>query len=144
MGYAGGITPNPTYDEVCSGLTGHTEAVLVVFDPKVIDYETLLRIFWEAHNPTQGMRQGNDVGSQYRSAIYCMDAQQQRGRSQSGALSAAPERRALRRLLPRLPTPRLCTMRRRTTSSIWRRIQEVIADSAGPASACRIDAVQSS
>ncbi|MBA1224387.1 peptide-methionine (S)-S-oxide reductase MsrA [Stutzerimonas stutzeri] len=76
VGYAGGITPNPTYDEVCSGLTGHTEAVLVVFDPKVIDYETLLRIFWEAHNPTQGMRQGNDVGSQYRSAIYCMDAQQ--------------------------------------------------------------------
>jgi len=76
VGYAGGMTPNPTYDEVCSGLTGHTEAVLVVFDPQQIDYGTLLRNFWEAHNPTQGMRQGNDVGSQYRSAIYCMNAQQ--------------------------------------------------------------------
>jgi peptide-methionine (S)-S-oxide reductase len=78
VGYVGGLTPNPTYDEVCSGLTGHTEAVLVVFDPQQIDYGTLLRVFWEAHNPTQGMRQGNDVGSQYRSAIYCMDAQQRR------------------------------------------------------------------
>jgi len=76
VGYAGGLTPNPTYDEVCSGLTGHTEAVLVVFDPRQIDYGTLLRNFWEAHNPTQGMRQGNDVGSQYRSAIYCMNTQQ--------------------------------------------------------------------
>lgn len=76
VGYAGGLTPNPTYDEVCSGLTGHTEAVLVVFDPQQIDYGTLLRNFWEAHNPTQGMRQGNDVGSQYRSAIYCMNAHQ--------------------------------------------------------------------
>ncbi len=69
-GYAGGHTPNPTYDETCSGLTGHTEVVLVVFDPKVTSYEALLKVFWEAHNPTQGMRQGNDVGSQYRSAIY--------------------------------------------------------------------------
>ncbi len=76
VGYSGGLTPNPTYDEVCSGLTGHTEVVLVVFDPQQIDYSTLLRTFWEAHNPTQGMRQGNDIGSQYRSAIYCTDAQQ--------------------------------------------------------------------
>jgi peptide-methionine (S)-S-oxide reductase len=76
-GYAGGYTPNPTYEEVCSARTGHTEVVLVVFDPAVTSYEQLLKAFWEDHDPTQGMRQGNDVGTQYRSAIYYADAGQE-------------------------------------------------------------------
>jgi peptide-methionine (S)-S-oxide reductase len=77
VGYAGGFTPNPTYEEVCSGSTGHTEAVLAIFDPAQTSYEELLRVFWEGHDPTQGMRQGGDVGTQYRSAIYFYDAAQQ-------------------------------------------------------------------
>ncbi len=76
VGYAGGFTPNPTYEETCSGRTGHTEAVLVVFDPARVTYEQLLRVFWESHDPTQGMRQGNDVGTQYRSAILATSAAQ--------------------------------------------------------------------
>ena len=75
-GYAGGHTPNPTYEEVCSGLTGHTEVVRAVYDPRETDFAALLKVFWEAHDPTQGMRQGNDIGTQYRSAIYCTSAAQ--------------------------------------------------------------------
>ncbi|ABF85983.1 methionine-S-sulfoxide reductase [Myxococcus xanthus DK 1622] len=78
VGYAGGPTPNPTYREVCSGLTGHNEVVRVVFDPKKVSFEQLLRVFWESHDPTQGMRQGNDVGTQYRSGIYFTSEAQQR------------------------------------------------------------------
>lgn len=77
VGYAAGLTPNATYQEVCSGMTGHNEVVFVVFDPNVISYEALLRTFWESHNPTQGMRQGNDVGTQYRSGIYTYSNEQQ-------------------------------------------------------------------
>ena len=73
VGYAGGHTPNPTYEEVCSGMTGHNEVVLVVFDPDLVSIQKLLSLFWESHNPTQGMRQGNDIGTQYRSGIYCSD-----------------------------------------------------------------------
>ena len=85
VGYAGGHTPNPTYEEVCSGRTGHNEVVLVVFDPRKVAYDTLLKTFWESHDPTQGMRQGNDAGTQYRSGIYVADA------AQRGAAEASRE-----------------------------------------------------
>ncbi len=78
VGYAGGFTPNPTYEEVCTGYTGHNEVARVVFDPKITSYDELLRVFWEAHDPTQGMRQGNDRGTQYRSGIYTYGDEQQR------------------------------------------------------------------
>ncbi len=86
VGYAGGFTPNPTYEETCTGRTGHTEAVLVVFDPARVGYEALLRVFWENHDPTQGMRQGNDVGSQYRSAIYTTTPEQAAAAESSKAM----------------------------------------------------------
>jgi peptide-methionine (S)-S-oxide reductase len=86
VGYAGGFTPNPTYQEVCSGHTGHTEVVLVAFDPSVVSYAELLRVFWEGHDPTQGMRQGNDSGTQYRSAVYLTEPDQRAAAEESRAI----------------------------------------------------------
>lgn len=86
VGYEGGYTPNPTYGEVCSGKTGHAETVRVVYDPKLISYEQLLKVFWESHDPTQGMRQGNDVGTQYRSVIFCHTDEQRRAAEASRAV----------------------------------------------------------
>ncbi|HEX3760210.1 MAG TPA: peptide-methionine (S)-S-oxide reductase MsrA [Kofleriaceae bacterium] len=88
VGYAGGLTPNPTYEEVCSGRTGHTEVVLAIYDPREISYDQLLAVFWENHDPTQGMRQGNDSGTQYRSAIYAFDAAQRAAAEASKAAYA--------------------------------------------------------
>ncbi|HEU0129474.1 MAG TPA: peptide-methionine (S)-S-oxide reductase MsrA [Mycobacteriales bacterium] len=93
-GYAGGYTPNPTYEEVCSARTGHTEVVQVVFDPDVVSYRDLLKVFWEAHDPTQGMRQGNDVGTQYRSAVYVRSAEQRAAAEETRAAFAPVLRRA--------------------------------------------------
>ena len=87
VGYAGGFTPNPSYHEVCSGQTGHTEVVLVVFDPQQISYNHLLKVFWQSHDPTQGMRQGNDTGTQYRSAIYCSDEDQLKQAKESAQIA---------------------------------------------------------
>jgi peptide-methionine (S)-S-oxide reductase len=105
VGYAAGSTPNPTYREVCSGMTGHTEAVLVVFDPRKISYEDLLRVFWENHDPTQGMRQGGDVGTQYRSGIYYFDDAQRQEAERTrdefqGALTKAGHGRITTEIIP--------------------------------------------
>ena len=94
VGYMNGTTPNPTYEEVCSGRTGHTEAVLVVFDPSLVSTEEVLRLFWENHDPTQGMRQGNDVGTQYRSAVYWTSAAQRQAGEASRAMFQAELQRA--------------------------------------------------
>ena len=121
VGYSGGYTPNPTYEEVCSGKTGHTEVVRVVFDPNIIAFGQLLRTFWERHNPTQGMRQGNDMGTQYRSAIYTYDEQQlkqaiySRDEYQRHLTLTAP------RLLQRLKKLVTTTSPKPITNNIWLR-----------------------
>ena len=137
VGYAGGLTPNPIYEEVCSGRTGHNEVVLVVYDPKKISYETLLKTFWESHDPTQGMRQGNDVGTQYRSGIYPFTPEQSQAAEASKAMYEAELKKK-----GYGPSPPRSSMRRRSisprtiTSSIWPRTRSAIAGSAVPA--CRV------
>ncbi len=123
VGYAGGHTPNPTYEEVCSGRTGHTEAVLVVYDPAKVSYEELLRTFWESHDPTQGMRQGNDVGTQYRSAIYTYTPEQRKAAEATHATptSSGSAPQGMATSPPRSPRRPRSTGPRTTTSSTWPR-----------------------
>ena len=136
VGYAAGYTPNPTYEEVCSGYTGHNEVVRVVYDPHKVSYETLLKMFWESHDPTQGMRQGNDVGTQYRSGIYVYDAEQRAAAEASlQRVRAAAEARRPRRDHDGDPAMRRSSTTPRTiTSSTWRRIRMAIAGWAAAAS----------
>ena len=134
VGYAGGYTPNPTYEEVCSGRTGHTEVVLVVFDPAKTSYDAIMRLFWENHDPTQGMQQGNDVGTQYRSLILCTTPERA---SEPSARARCSSRRSRRqgtgRSRPRSRTQAISSMPSRTTSSTWRRTRTATAASAAPA-----------
>ena len=128
VGYAAGITPNPTYKEVCSGMTGHNEVVRVVFDPKVISYEQILKLFWENHNPTQGMRQGNDAGTQYRSGIYVYsDEQKKQAEASRDAYQQALSKAGTVRLLPRFWIPLNSTMQKAIINSTWLKILGAIA-----------------
>ena len=138
VGYAAGFTPNPTYQEVCTGRTGHNEVVLAVFDPEQTSYEALLRVFWEGHDPTQGMQQGNDVGTQYRSGIYWTSEAQRDAALASRDMfqehSRAPASERSRR---RSSRPGRSTTPRTTTSSTSRRTRTATAVSAAPASRAR-------
>ena len=123
VGYAGGMTPNPTYEEVCQGMTGHTEVVRVVYRPAQVAYDELLQAFWEAHDPTQGMRQGNDVGTQYRSGIYWYDeAQRKAAEAQSRPRMRRSSSRGLRRITTEICRRPSSTTPRTITSSTSRRI----------------------
>ena len=143
VGYAAGLTPNPTYEEVCSGRTGHNEVVLVVYDPAQVSYEQLLAVFWESHDPTQGMRQGNDAGTQYRSGIYTFDAgQQRRGRGVEGAVrSRGSPPPATARSRPRSSTRRRSTTPRTTTSSTSARTPRGYCGLGGTGVSCPIGAL---
>ena len=135
VGYAGGLTPNPTYEEVCSGMTGHNEAVFVVYDPKQVSYEELLKLFWETHNPTQGMRQGNDVGTQYRSGIYYYsEAQKKAAEARRRPMDARSQAKGSARSLPRSCRRPNSISPRTITSNISPRIRTAIAGLAAPAS----------
>ena len=129
VGYAGGTTENPTYEEVCSGRTGHTEVVMVAFDPRRVSLEELLRVFWENHDPTQGMRQGNDVGTQYRSAIYTRDEAQKRVAERSrDAYQARLREAGLGAITTEISPARSSITQKGTTSSTSPKIREDTAD----------------
>lgn len=131
VGYAAGITPNPTYEEVCSGRTGHNEVVLVVYHPLKVSFQTLLGKFWEGHNPTQGMRQGNDMGTQYRSGIYVYtDAQKAAAKRLAPPTKRNSRRPVIRKSQLKLWTRRYFSTPRITINSTWPRTQAVIAASA--------------
>ena len=139
VGYAGGLTPNPTYEEVCSGRTGHNEVVLVVYDPKKISYEALLKTFWEGHDPTQGMRQGNDVGTQYRSGIYTFTPEQKATAEASKAMYQKERpRKATAPSPPRSSMRRSSILPRTTTSNISPRIRIGYCGHGGTGVSCPI------